>query len=673
MKKTPSIVKPTAAAQAVSPLALWRRHCSTFSAAGLLLAASWWSSAALAQQEHVLNLKDAEVSTLIATVAEITGDTFIIDPRVQGKVTVLSSQPMDKAGVYDLFLSVLRVQGYAAIKEGDTIRVLPDVVARQEGNALFGLEGSPDDLVTKVIPLQYVDAQEVVSLVRPLLPQQSHLAAHVGSNSLLIADRAGNVARMESVVQRIDRRNDQSIEVISLHNAAANEVVRTLRLLEPQQEQGGEVAIADERTNSILLSADPSKRLKLRTLIYHLDTPLDNNGSTQVVHLNYADAESLVSILDAVTQQSSEASAENGGQISDVKIQAHGETNSLIITASAAQFRSLQSVIRSLDIPRAQVHVEAIIAEVAVDTIRELGVQWQATGSLDPILDAEGNIIGLDSGFLGGTSFGSNGNNIFNLARGASPGNGLNIGYLSGTTEILGNEVLQLGGVLRALRSDADTNILSTPSVVTLDNQEATIQVGQEVPFITGQFTNNSINNQQGQVNPFQTINREEVGIKLTVTPKVNEGDAVILDINQEVSSLAPIAGAVDLITNKRTLTTTVMVPDNAILVLGGLITDDLQETIERVPGLSSIPVLGELFKFRNTQRVKRNLMIFIRPTILKDRLVLDRLSAGKYDFIRNQQLLKRDTVDSITPEDEMPLLPELYDYLQLPAGDEQQ
>lgn len=673
MKKTPSIVKPTAAAQAVSPLALWRRRCSTFSAVGLLLAASWWSSAALAQQEHVLNLKDAEVSTLIATVAEITGDTFIIDPRVQGKVTVLSSQPMDKAGVYDLFLSVLRVQGYAAIKEGDTIRVLPDVVARQEGNALFGLEGSPDDLVTKVIPLQYVDAQEVVSLVRPLLPQQSHLAAHVGSNSLLIADRAGNVARMESVVQRIDRRNDQSIEVISLHNAAANEVVRTLRLLEPQPEQGGEVAIADERTNSILLSADPSKRLKLRTLIYHLDTPLDTNGSTQVVHLNYADAESLVSILDAVTQQSSEASGENGGQSSDVKIQAHGETNSLIITASAAQFRSLQSVIRSLDIPRAQVHVEAIIAEVAVDTIRELGVQWQATGSLDPILDAEGNIIGLDSGFLGGTSFSSNGNNIFNLARGAAPGNGLNIGYLSGTTEILGNEVLQLGGVLRALRSDADTNILSTPSVVTLDNQEATIQVGQEVPFITGQFTNNSINNQQGQVNPFQTINREEVGIKLTVTPKVNEGDAVILDINQEVSSLAPIAGAVDLITNKRTLTTTVMVPDNAILVLGGLITDDLQETIERVPGLSAIPILGELFKFRNTQRVKRNLMIFIRPTILKDRLVLDRLSAGKYDFIRNQQLLKRDTVDSITPEDEMPLLPELYDYLQLPAGDEQQ
>ncbi|MCG8465212.1 MAG: hypothetical protein MI750_10235, partial [Xanthomonadales bacterium] len=394
--------------------------------------------------------------------------------------------------------------------------------------------------------------------------------------------------------------------------------------------------------------------------------------STQVVHLNYADAASLVGILEAVTQNVQTADADGEPSVG-VRIQAHPETNSLVITASAAEFRTLQSVIRSLDIPRAQVHVEAIIAEVSVDTVRELGVQWQATGSLDPILDADGNVIGLDSGFFGGTSFGANGTNIINLASGASaPSNGLNIGYVSGTTEILGNEVLQLGAVLRALRSDADTNILSTPSVVTLDNQEASIQVGQEVPFVTGQFTNSSINNSDGQVNPFQTINREEVGIKLTVTPKINEGDAVILNINQEVSSLAPIAGAVDLITNKRTLTTTVMVPDNAILVLGGLITDDLQETIERVPGLSSIPLIGEAFKFRSTQRVKRNLMIFIRPRILKDRLTLDTLSAGKYDFIRSQQILKRETSDSITPEDEMPLLPELYDYLQLPAGDEQ-
>jgi general secretion pathway protein D len=624
-----------------------------------------------AQQEHILNLKDAEVSTLIATVAEITGDTFVVDPRVQGKVTVISSQAMDEKGIYDLFLSVLRVHGFAAVKEGDTIRILPDVEARQQKNDL-ALDGNPDDLITKVIPLQHVQAQEVVNLVRPLLPQQSHLAAHVGSNSLLIADRAGNVARIERVVQRIDRRNDQSIEVIALQNASASEVVRTLRLLEPQQEGSGEQVIADERTNSILLSADPSKRLKLRTLIYHLDTPLENSGSTQVVHLNYADAASLVGILEAVTQNVQTADADGEPSVG-VRIQAHPETNSLVITASAAEFRTLQSVIRSLDIPRAQVHVEAIIAEVSVDTVRELGVQWQATGSLDPILDADGNVIGLDSGFFGGTSFGANGTNIINLASGASaPSNGLNIGYVSGTTEILGNEVLQLGAVLRALRSDADTNILSTPSVVTLDNQEASIQVGQEVPFVTGQFTNSSINNSDGQVNPFQTINREEVGIKLTVTPKINEGDAVILNINQEVSSLAPIAGAVDLITNKRTLTTTVMVPDNAILVLGGLITDDLQETIERVPGLSSIPLIGEAFKFRSTQRVKRNLMIFIRPRILKDRLTLDTLSAGKYDFIRSQQILKRETSDSITPEDEMPLLPELYDYLQLPAGDEQ-
>lgn len=623
----------------------------------------------LVAQEHVLNLKDAEISTLIATVAEITGDTFIVDPRVQGKVTVISSEPMDEDGIYELFLTVLRVQGYAAIKEHGTIRILPDVVARQDKNAEVNEYANPDDLVTHVIPLEHVDAQEVVTMVRPLLPQQSHLAAHTGSNSLLIADRAGNVARVRRIVRSIDRSGDQRVEVLTLDYASAAEIVRTLRLLEPQQGQGGEVAIADERTNSILLSGDPSKRLKLRTIISHLDTPMESSGATQVVHLNYADAESLVGILDAVSQPPAGNEGQPGAR--DIQIQAHAETNSLVITAPPAQFRSLQSVIRSLDIPRAQVHVEAIIAEVSVDTVRELGVQWQATGSLDPIRDADGNIIGLDSGFLGGTSFGTGGNNIIGLATGATPGTGLNLGYLSGTTEILGNQVLQLGAVLRALRSDADTNILSTPSVVTLDNQEASIQVGQEVPFVTGQFTNTSINTEQGQVNPFQTINRQEVGVKLTVTPKINEGDSVILAINQEVSSLAPIAGAVDLITNKRTLTTTVMVPDNAILVLGGLMRDDIQETIERVPGLSAIPLIGEAFKFRDTQRVKRNLMIFIRPTILKDRALLDDMTANKYNFIRAQQLNNRDNEHSITPDEEMPLLPELYDYLQLPAGDE--
>ncbi len=632
------------------------------------LLAAGWLSLAVAQQ-HVLNLKDAEIQTLIATVAEITGRTFIVDPRVQGKVTVISSQPMDEAGIYDLFQSILRVQGYIAIAEGDTVRVVPDVVARQDRDGQTAEKIDPSELVTKVIPLRFVDAQEMVTLVRPLLPQQSHLAAHSTSNSLLLADRAGNIARIEGIIRRIDRAQDQGIEVIALQNASAAEVVRTLQMLNPQKAQGGEPVVADERTNSILLSGDPANRIRLRTLITHLDTPLGEAGATQVVHLNYADAETLVGILSAVSEVGDAKTGEAPRQA--VRIQAHAATNSLVITASAADFRSLQSVIRSLDIPRAQVHVEAIIAEVAVDTSRELGIQWQTTSTIDPIFDEAGNAIGIDSGFIGGTSFGSGGNNILNLAvdpTGAVPGGGLNIGYLDGTTNILGTDVLQLGAVLRALRSDVDTNILSTPSVVTLDNQEATIQVGQEIPFISGQFTNTGVDTGEGQVNPFQTINREEVGIKLTVTPKINEGDAVIMIISQEVSSLSPVTGAVDLITNKRTLTTTVMVPDKAILVLGGLTTEDLQESIDRVPGLSAIPILGEAFKFRSTSHIKRNLMIFIRPQILKDQALAQSLSAGKYDFIRAQQLQKRENKQSIVRDEEMPLLPELYDYLQLPA-----
>lgn len=614
-----------------------------------------WAS--LQAEPQMLNFNQADIQSVIATIGEITGKTFVIDPRVQGQVTVISSQPLEEDELYDVFLSVLRVQGFAAISDGSVVRVVPDAVAQQQ--AVNGSNGG-EEIVTRILPMNNISAADALPLLRPLLPQTAHLVAHEASNTLIAADRAANINRLQTIIRRIDRAEQAEVEVIPLQYASASELVRTLQMLNPNQTQG---IVADERTNTLLLSGDSNRRLRTRTLISHLDTPLESGGNTQVIHLNYATADELVPILQGVVDQ--EAGTANGAGDgaalagNNTRIQAHAETNSLIISAQPAELRSLQSVIRSLDIPRAQVLVEAIIAEVTVDTSRELGVQWQATSSINGP---------NDSGFLGGTNFGTGGNNILNQTfdpTGALPGGGLNIGYISGTTSILGTDVLELGAVLRALSSDTDSNVLSTPSIVTMDNAEASISVGQEVPFVTGQFTNTSTNDAGGQVNPFQTINREEVGILLTVTPKINEGDSVILTIQQEVSSLTSAIGAVDLITNKRTLSTQVMVPDNDVLVLGGLITDDLEENEDRVPGLGDIPILGELFKFRSNRQVKRNLMVFIRPRILRDRKLQQDISSSKYNFIRARQLEQREQPRGLTPRDEMPLLPELFEYLQ--------
>ncbi|MEN1729291.1 MAG: type II secretion system secretin GspD, partial [Pseudomonadota bacterium] len=583
----------------------------------------------------------------------MTGKNMIVDPQVAGKVTVISTQPLSSEEVYDMFLSILRVHGFTAVAEGNVVRILPDANARQDGRVPID-DGSArgDQPVTRIIALEHVEASEISQLLRNLLPQSAFMTHHEGSNSLIISDRAANVRRIERILQRLDAVTDQDVELIALSHADAGEVVGMINRI--YADNGQESAVADERTNSIILGGDPNKRLRLRTLISHLDTPLDAEGSTQVIYLRYSTADSLLPVLEGLVQAGE-------GEAQNVFIQAHEETNALVITAPPSAFRGIQSVVSQLDIRRAQVQVEAIIAEIALDTSRELGIQWQ--------FFSEG-----DRGVFGGTNFGTGGNNVLNLGAAAGqatenglllPGRGFNLGYVRGTTSLLGVDILEIGALARALSNDANTNVLSTPSIVTLENQEASINVGQEVPFLSGSFSTQGITNGDGQVNPFQTINREEIGIKLNVTPYINEGDTIILDLNQEVSTLAPSAGAVDLITNKRTITTRVMVPDGSLLVLGGLISEDLQESTEAVPGLSRIPLLGELFKYRSDTNVKRNLMVFIRPQILHDEELMNDITQAKYTNIRNQQLMQRERASSITRPDDMPLLPELEAFLQ--------
>lgn len=619
------------------------------------------SASSTADGRHTLNLKAADIGVLIQTVSEITGKSFIVDPRVEGRVTVISARPQTAAEIYETFLSVLRVHGFAAVASGDMVKIVPDALAAQDGSVGNG-GGGADALVTRLVPIQHISADDVVKLLRPLAPQQATFAAHPGSNSVLITDRAGNVERLMALIRRIDTQSDSSVEVIALRHASAAEVARTLTTLEGGGAQGGGAKlIADERTNSILLSGDRSQRLRLRSLVAHLDTPLDGGENTQVIYLQYAKAEELVPILDGVTASltGSQPAAPAEGASASTTIQAHAETNALIVTASPAVFREIAAVVRQLDVRRAQVLVEAVIVEVTDELADEIGVQWQSS-SYDG---------GNDSGVIGGTNFGGAGGvgsiiaAMINPTAALQNRNGLNLGYVGGSIRLPGSNtsILQVGALVRALRGDGRANVLSNPSVVTLDNHEAEFKVVQEVPFLTGQYTNTSSSGGNLPNNPFQTVERKDVGLILTVTPHINQGDSVRLDIKQEASSLAStVAGAVDLITNKRELSTSVMVADGGLLILGGLTEEITRENIQGVPYLSRIPLLGNLFKSRDSQKTKRNLMVFLRPIILRDAATEAAVSGEKYNFLRTEQLRMRENRELKYRGDMQPLLPPL-------------
>lgn len=615
---------------------------------------------------QTLNLRNADINVLIATVAEITGRNFIVDPRVEGKVTVITSEPMTPAEVYDTFLSVLRINGFAAVPSGRLVRIVPDAVARQlDIPAEVPGATAPDALVTRVIAVENVSARELSELLRPLLPQAAQVAVHEGSNAIVVVDRAGNVDRIERLVRRIDTAGGEDVEVIPLRHANAAELARTLGGV------GGEAGprlVADVRSNSLLLTGDSRGRLRLRTLVAHLDTPLESGETTQVVYLRYAAARDLVPVMEALARSLEGAPGGEGeGARTATAIQAHEPTNALVISAPGAIMESLRGVIRQLDIRRAQVLIEAVIAEVAEERAREFGIQWQT------FADDNGQ---LGRGIFGGTNFtGPGGGNILDPtlggpgALGSLPG-GLNLGWLDGILSIPGADgepiqILNIGALLRALNSQTGTNILSTPTIVTLDNQEALIEVGQEVPFIQGEFTTPVTGGGSGGnnalVNPFRTIERKSIGLKLKVTPQINEGDAVVLALEQEISSLAPpLAGAADLITNQRILRTSVLVGDGQMLVLGGLVTEDQNERENKVPGLGNIPVLGNLFKYRSAARIRRNLMIFLRPVILRDAASESAVSGAKYNQVRGEQQRMIDQGRGLLRPEEKPLLPEL-------------
>ncbi len=641
-----------------------------------------WVSLATAQ-EYTVNLKDTDIQEFIKFVADVTGTTMVVDPNVKGKVRVISSAPVTQAELYDLFLSILDVQGYTAVRSGQVIRIIPSKDARSSPVPLMEDQdaGDNDEYVTQVIRLDNISAAKLIPVLRPLVPQQAHMAAYAPSNAIILSDIRSNIGRIVDIIERMDRSAVQTTEILRLKYGVAEDVVSMLNTLEKsRQGEGAEadkeaILVADKRTNSVVVTADELTVERIRKLVSYLDTPLEQSGNVRVIYLEYADALDVAEVLTRVMQNI--ARLEEGGATkrsgnNESTIEADAGTNSLIITADTDEMAALESVIARLDIRRAQVLIEAIIVEMEMTEGQELGLQW---------------LFSNDGGMYGSNISTSSAQQARNraLADAILPDDGSEtiatrgvagaLSQIPGTTLGWGlvDEDLTMTVILNALETQGNANILSTPSLLTLDNEEAFITVGQQVPFVTGSYTNTGVGN--GAQNPFQTIERQSVGVTLKVTPQINEGDSVVLDIVQEVSSIsAQILAASDVITNERKIETKVLANDSDIVVLGGLVKDDVQDSTQGVPILSGIPLLGRLFRNDVVTVTKSNLLVFIRPTIIRDDEDLKGATAEKYRFIREQQIERRERGLIFLDDGNLPVLPTWEEQIQqlpeVPADD---
>ena len=641
------------------------RMLKPLSLALLLTAAPLALAQTPSSDELVLNLRDVEIAGLIEIVSQNTGINFVVDPRVRGQVSVISGQPIKRDRLYDLFLSVLKSYGFAAIAAHDgTVRIVPEAHAKENQIAQLSAQSRQDEFITHLIKVEHLDAAQVVRTLRPLVPKGGHLAAEPNANAIVIADTAANVRRIQQLLTRMDQPSSTGFEVVPLNQGHAVELARTLENLPKASEElvRKVTVLPDERTNALIVVGSSSARRAYRQLIQKLDRPSDQ-GNTQVHYLRYAKALEVANVLRGISQgrePHGQASASSPAltpneqrQDSNVRIEAHESTNAVVVHGPAEMAREMAAIIAKLDIRRAQVLVEAVIAEVSYDRAKELGVQWG---------------FGNENSGIGVINFSRGAGGLLNLAAGLD---GFWNGDLPYPPPIPDGATLggvgrvgstQIGFLLNALQGDSASNILSTPSLLTLDNEEAEIVVGQNVPFIVGRAVEDS-----GQA--FDSIERNDVGIKLRIRPQINEGNAVRLEIKQEVSKLAPQAtGAADLITNKRSLSTHVMVDDNQLVVLGGLIDDQVVETQSKVPWLGDVPGLGRLFRYDTANVEKRNLMVFLRPIIVRDAALAQSLSQAKYSHMREQQFQAQDQSNNLLPST-TPVLVEWSELLTLPPA----
>jgi general secretion pathway protein D len=646
------------------------------------------------QDEKItVNFVNADIQSVIKTIGQHTGKNFILDPRVQGTVNIVSDKPISKDLLYQLLLSTLRVQGYAAVEDGGFVKIVPEAEAKTSASPTgeAAARGPGDRIVTQVFVLQNENAVQLVPVLRPLVTANNFIAAYPNNNAIVITDYASNVARIQRIIESIDRPSSSDVQIIRMQNASAIDIAQTLQRVVPETTAPAnapgttaKVAVAvDTRTNSLVVRAEnPQLMARIKALALGLDTPGASMGNIYTVFLRNAEATRIAETLrgllsgNEISRTTTTTTAPTGATATQTTastapaaaapapssvIQAYPPTNSIIITAPEPVYRALRTVIDSLDQRRQQVYVEALIVEVATGLATEFGVQWNA-----------GRNIGDGQTLFGGTNFSTTtGSNILNIATNPQGiGQGLNLGIIRGTLKIPGTdiEVANLQLLARALEGDSAANVLSTPNVLTLDNEEAKIVVGQNVPFITGSYTPVS----GTATNPFQTIERKDIGITLRVTPQVSEAGAVKLKIFQEVSSVTrdkALVQSADIITNKRSLESTVLIDSGQIVVLGGLIQDDQQATQDKVPLLGDIPYLGALFRYESRNRKRTNLMIFLRPVVLKDERAAAALTADRYEYIRGLQGDVKLPASILMPQGTVVPMPPLEQQQKQPLG----
>ena len=575
-----------------------------------------------AKHKWTLNMKDAELQDLVSEVGNITGKTMVLDPRMSGKVTVQSASAMDREGIYSLFLTVLRSQGFAALDQGDRVLIVP--VSEAKTKAVGSKMAVGDMFITKVLPLYNATASEVATVVRPLVAPDAYLAPSASANALVITDSANNVERIRQVVSDLDAAGHKAVTTLNLKHAWAVDVAKILSESVAQNNSGNSTAkaIGDARSNRLILIGPAPARLQMERLAKTMDVASNADDGTRVVRLRHSDAKQMAELLNGIGKRiegGGRGSSEGSSQGNSILVSADQSQNALVLMAEPSQLSMLDKVIAELDRPRAQVLVEAAIVEVSGDINEALGVQWAARA---------GNLTG-------GTNF---------------PASGLAIGTLLGNLNndksptlpdgaIIGLGSRNFGALVTALSSDSNNNLLSTPSLLTLDNEAAEILVGQNVPFQTGSYTTDSA----GASNPFTTVERKDVGITLKVTPHINDGKTLRLEVEQESSELAAAPAGIstsDIITNKRSVKSTILADDGQIIVLGGLIKDNVKTQVSKVPILGSIPFIGRLFSSTREVTEKTNLMVFLRPTLLRTSNDNSNLSDRKYENLRQLRAL---------------------------------
>ena len=612
----------------------------------LTFGAGYAASVSAQEQTFRVTAKNADINEFVAQVAEITDKTFVIDPRLKGNVTVISDAPMTRDSVYALFLSVLRLHNFTAIPSGDVVRIQQNATGKQTPGTRGDLGAiAPEEMVTRVVTAQNVDSAELVKILRPLIPQYGQIASVAQPNVVIISDHADNVQRLIRLIRQIDVSDEDEVVMVPLKEAWVGSVVAILEKVAPEQigrnAKGPQRVqlIANERNNSLVVRGKPRPIAEVLKIVDKLDQPATTTDSTQVIPLRHADAPNVATILGAIISGRPNGGEEGGGQ--ETTIQADESLNAIVLRADPGAMNEILEIIKKLDVPRSQVLIEAAIVEVTLGKTLDFGVEMAASdGSGETVPFVSTTLQGVISSLLGDI-VDENGqvDVLSGLAAADTP---------TLAAAKIDADAISFGGVVTALATNSDANLLSTPSILTLDNQEASILVGREVPFRTGSFTTTG----DGTSNPFTTVQREDVGVELTVTPHVHDETNVRLEISQQITNVlaTPVGGEAfaDVVTSKRSIQTTILAEDGQTLVLGGLIQDDINNTESKVPLLGDIPVLGNLFKFRSRRNDKTNLLVFLRPTVIRGRQDADSATATKYRGIWEVEITSPD----YTPDD---------------------